>query len=55
MVDFGLDRNFGLEAAAFLDFVLADNNFGDLEGVPLLFTEATPAPTQSSLLTVAEH
>lgn len=26
---------------AFLDFVLADNDFGDLEGVPLLFTEAT--------------
>ena len=32
------------EAVAFLDFVLADNDFGDLEGVPLLFTEALIAP-----------
>ena len=32
------------EAVTFLDFVLADNDLGDLEGVPLLFTEATTAP-----------
>lgn len=34
------------EAVAFLDFVLADNDFGDLEGVPLLFTEDMTAGTQ---------
>ena len=30
------------EVVAFLDFALADGNFGDLEGVPLLFTQAAP-------------